>query len=129
MADVPTQTYVDIGGAQRTSMTGWEWATAGDVHESRPSSASIVQHSGGIPSHSFTATWVDVDYALLQILYPFHLTSQNYELRPDDAAVSGTNPSLAGAGIVQVGNLPMGNGAQLEGSTTVSCNTATLATS
>lgn len=129
MADVPTQTYVDIGGAQRTSAQGWEWAAAGDVHESRPSSASIVQHSGGLPNHSFTVSWVDTSYALLQILWPFHLTSQNYEVRPDDATASGTNPKISGAGIVTLGNLPMGNGAQLEGSTTVNCNTATLATS
>jgi hypothetical protein len=74
-------------------------------------------------------SWVDVSYALLQILWPFHLTSQVYEVRPDDAAASGTNPELGGAGIVQLGNLPMGNGAQLEGSTTISVNTVTLATS
>lgn len=129
MADVITQSYVDIGGSQRTSMTGWEWTTAGEVHESRPSSATIVQHSGGIPQHSFTASWVDASYALLQILWPYHLTSQTYEVRPDDAVTSGTNPEITGAGIVQVGNLGFSNGAQLEGSTTVSCNTATLATS
>jgi hypothetical protein len=129
MADVITQSYVSVGGAQRTMAEGWTWNAGGDIHESRPSSASIVEKDGGLPNHSFTVDWTDASYAFLQILWPIHMTTAAYELRPDDGSVSGTNPSLAGNCVVNIGSVPFTNGGIVRGSSTFEVDSATLATS
>ena len=127
MADVQSQTYVDFGGSQRTSAEGFTWNAGGEIHESRPSSATIVEKDGGLPNHSFTFDWVDASYALLQILWPLHLTTGTYEVRPDDASVGGTNPKISGNGVLELGSLPFMNGQPLRGSSTVHVDSATLA--
>lgn len=129
MADVQTQTYVDFGGSQRTSVEGFTWNAGGEIHESRPSSATIVEKDGGLPNHSFSFDWVDAAYALLQILWPLHLTTGAYEVRPDDGSVTATNPSISGNGVLNLGSMPFTNGGILRVSSTVEVDSATLATS
>jgi len=108
---------------------GWTWNAGGDIHESRPSSASIVEKDGGLPNHNFTVDWVDASYALLQILWPLHLTTVAYELRPDDGIVAGTNPSLAGNAVLNIGSIPFTNGGIVRGSSTFEVDSVALATS
>lgn len=128
MPDVQTQTYVSVAGSQRTSCTGWSLTPGGEIFESRPSSATIVQHSGSIPKWVLPVTYVDEAYALFQLLHGWHLSSQNYEVRPDDGAVAVGNPKISGAGIIEMGGAGFGNGQQLEPTFNIHANTSVLAT-
>ncbi len=129
MADVISQSYVSIASSQRSTAEGWTWNAGGDIHESRPSSATIVEKDGGLANHSFTVDWVDASFALFQVLFPLQLTTTAYELRPDDANVGGTNPKLTGNAVVNIGSVPFVNGGIVRGSSTFEVDSATLGTS
>ncbi len=128
MADVISQSYVSIAGSQRTMAEGWTWNAGGDIHESRPSSATIVEKDGGLPNHSFTVDWTDASFAFFQVLYPLQLTTTAYILRPDDAAKGGSNPQLAGNAVVNIGSVPFVNGGIVRGSSTFEVDSVALTT-
>lgn len=89
----------------------WEPSWDLEIQEWRPFNSDYVKKEAGLENHSFNVTFVDdTSYTITNWLHTDVGTKVAFELRYDDAAVSGSNPKWTGSCIVPPGAPPATQG-------------------
>ena len=100
--DVVKGGYCSIGAVDRSAFVeSWEPSWDLEIQEWRPFDSDYVRKEAGLENHSFSATFVDdTTYTIVQYLNGAAGTRVAFELRYDDAVVSGSNPKWTGNCII-----------------------------